>query len=766
MVATKQNIYQPSRGNSTINRLKRLAKRWREVIPPFLHTGYWLKNWPEWLSLALVFLTLAVAVHCVEQAEWVIFQPSLILTLFIAMLVTAVTARSRLPRPAKHSVILLLGAIVAGWQLSQIPNIQPWWRELVVNRPNQSAVHFITLLVLSTWIIGYISAWLLVRRQNIWVAISLGAAVIIINLGNLPVQHYTSFPLYVLAAILVIGQKSLARHQNNFRQYGTKYPGRGLVYFAVAVVSIGVLLTSITLALPDVRLTQMAPTVNTKAFRLKAEKYWLNIFAAIPGKWDILRSDKQAELPFGYSPYQDGRVQFVIDSNESDYWRTRRYHTYLSWGWSSNSTIENMFYPGKQVYAAELPLREELTYSVTNKLKTDVLPTTGEFRNSQLPVLLQTLSHPGDPESPEKRKDVISVVAPRMLLPDEQYTMTVGVVQVTSEELSRAGTDYDEWVTRYYLQLPDTLPKRVRDLAQRLTLLSKNPYEKVTAITDYFPTFSYRYSRDRNTPPPGRDAVDYFLFSNREGDCTYFASATAVLLRAAGVPARISSGYLLKEQADSSGQFVLRAKDYHARAEAYFPGYGWIELETTPSPEILAASSPLSGNILDFFEDLSPMETAGIATEPMDTFLDFQASGGQLYRRNRYFPVVGTTLLVVIALGTAGIVFYQRWIERVRRTGDASYIYAKMCSLASQSGAGPMQAETPTEYSARLISAFPEQSHIIGDITGVYVSSRFGPRKDLDSAQRVKIEKSWVQLYPALLKRILRLQRATQPRSL
>src|SRR5256885_1318521 len=69
---------------------------------------------------------------------------------------------------------------------------------------------------------------------------------------------------------------------------------------------------------------------------------------------------------------------------------------------------------------------------------------------------------------------------------------------------------------------------------------------------------SMRYDRKVRAPPPGRDGVDFFLFDSREGYCDYLATAMTVMLRSAGVPARVASGYAVGEQDVANGSWIVR----------------------------------------------------------------------------------------------------------------------------------------------------------------------------------------------------------------
>jgi transglutaminase-like putative cysteine protease len=149
-----------------------------------------------------------------------------------------------------------------------------------------------------------------------------------------------------------------------------------------------------------------------------------------------------------------------------------------------------------------------------------------------------------------------------------------------------------------YLQLPETLPQRVRDLAARITTGETNAFDKITAIEDHLRN-NYHYTLDSPVPPEGRDAVDHFLFDARAGFCEQFASATTVMLRSLGIPARVASGYTPGGRNPFTGLYEVRASDAHAWVEAWFPRYGWYDFDPTfavpaavqPSSELL----PLTG---------------------------------------------------------------------------------------------------------------------------------------------------------------------------
>lgn len=131
-----------------------------------------------------------------------------------------------------------------------------------------------------------------------------------------------------------------------------------------------------------------------------------------------------------------------------------------------------------------------------------------------------------------------------------------------------------------YLQLPDSLPDRVSELARRITRAADNDYDRVRAIEGYMRD-NYEYSIDSPVPPTGQDAVDHFLFETDVGFCEQFASATAVMLRSLGIPARVVAGYTPGDRNPFTGYYEVRSSDAHSWVEVWFPRFGWYEFDPT-----------------------------------------------------------------------------------------------------------------------------------------------------------------------------------------
>jgi protein-glutamine gamma-glutamyltransferase len=129
------------------------------------------------------------------------------------------------------------------------------------------------------------------------------------------------------------------------------------------------------------------------------------------------------------------------------------------------------------------------------------------------------------------------------------------------------------------LRVPPREADTVARVAAELQLAGRPPAEVIATLRDHFARF--RYSRYLSGSRPGRTALEQFLLSTRSGHCEYFATATTLLLREAGIPARYAVGYAVHEWSRVEGRWVVRARDAHAWALAWVDGV-WVEVDTTP----------------------------------------------------------------------------------------------------------------------------------------------------------------------------------------
>ena len=704
-----------------------------------------LGGWQGLVNIILLFLVMEIAVLSIERARWITPQPSLTLVLFLSVVTAWLLARSRLPGVGAHVLALVVGGGVTAWQVYGLP---------------AETVSFAIFLVFLTWVMGYISTWFVLRRKNAWVAVCLGAVVVLVNLSNLPDKYFFFLVLYFIAAMFLITQtRMVKRHYVSVG--GTGFPGRGLLLLAVSLLCLVVLAVSFAWVIPEMRVPQLQTMVATKMlWKQDIEKSSFNFFAAVPAKQPLSTSSMRRDLPFYKDWHQGDQVDFIVNSQHPSYWRVQVYDTYTPQGWVASPTADYLL---KQDApwgdAGALTGRNAITYTVTTRTKTDILLTAGSFVSADTPSLVHVSAG-----------DIVSVTTPRVLSDGERYAVTSGIFSPSPADLSGVGGDYPPSILERYLQLPSHFPEDIRLLSENITRNARSPYQKVMAIDDYLSGIPYE--GEIEAPPGNIDGVEHFLFTQKSGFCLYYASAMAVMLRAVDVPSRLAVGYLPGDPGEGVGEYILRDKHYHTWPQVYFPGYGWVDLEATPTSadSLVSIETPwVSGSAI---EQLPQWEVWELYPIPGMWGLPYELTAGATVAKTvptrgplPFADELGRVLLIIFS-GAAVIVLlvtpllgfrsaFYRWLWQVDRDNLASGAYARICSLSSVVGLGPSPQQTPLEFAAGLAAEFPEHAKALDDITRAYVENRFGRREGrLGLFEEAVILKARCGVYDALLKRL------------
>lgn len=142
----------------------------------------------------------------------------------------------------------------------------------------------------------------------------------------------------------------------------------------------------------------------------------------------------------------------------------------------------------------------------------------------------------------------------------------------------------------YYTHMPQgSAYARIGELAREVTAGANTQVDKVLALRDYFLSEDeagnplFQYTDNPGIPDiPSASKLLYFLFENRKGYCAYYAGATLFLLRSLGIPSRIAVGFMTVDRSDKNpGWYWYYADQAHAWVQVYFPGFGWLDFDTT-----------------------------------------------------------------------------------------------------------------------------------------------------------------------------------------
>jgi transglutaminase-like putative cysteine protease len=247
-------------------------------------------------------------------------------------------------------------------------------------------------------------------------------------------------------------------------------------------------------------------------------------------------------------------------------------------------------------------------------------------------------------------------------------------------------------------------------IANELGLRGLPAAEAVKRVDRYFSKFHYSTWRDKPVPA-GQTALGDFMDTTRAGHCEYFAAATALLLRAAGVPARYATGYAVVERSRIEDAYIVRTRHAHAWARAFVDGR-WIEVDTTPAT--WAAEEEAEAPIWQGLMDL--LRYAGFQWSQRG---EFRAGDGWYW------------VLAVLAVFLAFSVLRGRKVvrdaqsggaARLRYPGEDSEFYAVERSLGARDS-----TETQAAWFYRVTKSLSEEKR-----DGVYTALRLHQRYRFD----------------------------------
>jgi len=269
-------------------------------------------------------------------------------------------------------------------------------------------------------------------------------------------------------------------------------------------------------------------------------------------------------------------------------------------------------------------------------------------------------------------------------------------------------------------------------IAAELGLRNMPAEEAVRSIESHLANFTYSLFRERQ-PPSGETALGDFMTRTRTGHCEYFAAATALLLRAAGIPARYATGYAVEERSALEDAYVVRSRHAHAWTRAWIGGR-WIDVDTTP-PDWVAEEAGQA----PFWQGLADLARwAGFRWTMREEFKTNDAWYG---------------VLVVLALILGWRMFGGRRIARKGVTGpgiarrpypgEDSEFYALEQSLAARA-----PGETHAAWLQRITAGFSSQKlQQLREALRLHQRYRFDP-EGLVATERNQLRELCLALVP------------------
>lgn len=289
------------------------------------------------------------------------------------------------------------------------------------------------------------------------------------------------------------------------------------------------------------------------------------------------------------------------------------------------------------------------------------------------------------------------------------------------------------------LALPSGLNPQTRALAVNWKNSGKMPPAIVNQALALFAGREFAYTL--RPPTLGNNAIDDFIFRTRRGFCEHYAAAFVVLMRAAGIPARVVGGYLGGERNPLDGYLVVRQSDAHAWAEVWLEGRGWIRVDPTSvvAParlesgigDALAADEPLPGLIHAHSELLRSLR---YRWEALNNAWNQQVLGYDPQRQRELFQRLGLdaadwkNLAILLAAscalllaGLAGWTLYQRPMR-----DPASRLWHKALRHLARRQVNWAPWETPRTIAQHVREERPELGAAFERVVEAYLQTRYG----------------------------------------
>jgi transglutaminase-like putative cysteine protease len=310
---------------------------------------------------------------------------------------------------------------------------------------------------------------------------------------------------------------------------------------------------------------------------------------------------------------------------------------------------------------------------------------------------------------------------------------------VTSYTDYRLTNELSDWARENYTEIPDGSNPRTVELARQMREEAGASEVFINRVLRMFNVEEFYYTLQ--PPPLGSNSVDRFLFDTQQGFCEHYASAFAVMMRAAGIPARIVLGYQGGEINPMGEYMIVRQADAHAWTEVWLPRRGWYRIDPTAAVAPERIEEGRYGAMIDgvaaswglnapsqFLYQLTLTWDAlntkwnewvlAYGPDQQGSFMEWLGMSEPDWRKMMLTLIV--ILVALITIISAMIMLRYRPPPK----DDAAIAYRKFTKAA---GVDPETGETPFMLASRIAASDSTLTRDARDITDLYLDARYGP---------------------------------------
>lgn len=293
------------------------------------------------------------------------------------------------------------------------------------------------------------------------------------------------------------------------------------------------------------------------------------------------------------------------------------------------------------------------------------------------------------------------------------------------------------------LELPENTHPKTRELASKLRDEFKEPTLIVQAAIEWLRKQGFIYTL---TPPLiSGDMVDEFLFNTRQGFCGHYAAAFTVIMRAAGVPARVITGYQGGEVNPVGNYLIVRQHDAHAWTEVWLENQGWVRIDPTSiiSPVRVneGMNTAMPDAIIDIPLGLDKNATAFRLWQKVRNTVDmvnyqwaqwvlgYGPERQKLFLQHLGIDAIdwkGLTVYLFILLGIIVAAIAVVIFKKTPKTGEpARKYYDIFCKKMAKAGLARKSYEGPVDFAQRVSATRQDLKNETQNITNLYVLIRY-----------------------------------------
>ncbi len=311
--------------------------------------------------------------------------------------------------------------------------------------------------------------------------------------------------------------------------------------------------------------------------------------------------------------------------------------------------------------------------------------------------------------------------------------------EMVSAADARAEPREDPVLLRRALRIPSGYNPRARALAEDWRGAARSESELVARAIDFFREGRFVYTLE--PPLLGRDSVDEFLFSTRTGFCEHFSSAFVFLMRAAGLPARVVTGYQGGDPNPVDGILTVRQSDAHAWAEVFLRGRGWLRVDPTAAAapgrvDAGLARSVSGGAALPLLmrPELGWLRGMRYNWEAAMHKWNVWVLGYDPERQREMMSLFGMReadwrSLAALLFAAMGVVMLSLLLWSLRqwaRPDPVQSAWQRFCHKLAARGLARAPHEGPHDYADRAARSVPAANAAIRQIGELYIALRYG----------------------------------------